>query len=290
MAKEEVKLDIKEIPKPPEPKKIEIDINELRKRKLFVATPMFGGQCTGGYCNSMLGLASEFTKHGVTIETGFQYNESLVQRARNYLTDSFLRSGCTHLMFIDADIIFNPRDVMAMLAISDPNSEYKVLCALYPKKELHWGRVKKAVEEKVELQKDDDLAYFASGFAFNLLPGTTEIKMTEPTKVMEGATGFMLIQRSVLEEFAEAYPETKYRPDHQSSEYFNSKREINAFFDCEIDEESKRYLSEDYYFSKKVRQMGLDVWICPWIQLAHIGTYTFVGHLGALSRIGSAPN
>ena len=37
---------------------IQIDIQELRKRKLFVAAPMYGGQCAGMFCRSTNDLAA----------------------------------------------------------------------------------------------------------------------------------------------------------------------------------------------------------------------------------------
>jgi hypothetical protein len=51
---------------------------------------------------------------------------------------------------------------------------------------------------------------------------------------------------------------------------------------------SKRYLSEDYMFCQWVRNMGLKVWLCPWMQLNHTGSYTFGGSLAALASVGAA--
>lgn len=270
--------------------KISIDIAELRKHKLFIATPMYGGMCMGPYTHSMVQFANLCRQYDLNYEASFHYNESLIQRARNYLVDGFLRSDCTHMMFIDSDIAFNPMDILAMLALSDKDSDYDVLCGLYPKKQIHWDRIKQAVENKVELKNPDDLALFGGGFAFNLLPETTSFKLTEPVEIMEGATGFMLIRRDVFAKFAEAFPENMYLPDHVHSEHFNGSRPITAYFDCIIDPNTRRYLSEDYYFSQKIRSIGLKIWACPWITLTHVGTYGFSGSLSALSIVNAAPN
>jgi hypothetical protein len=273
-----------------EDRKITIDIEELRKRKLFIATPMYGGMCTGPYVHSMLQFSTVCRQYDLQWDASFHYNESLIQRARNYLVDGFLRSDCSHMMFIDSDISFNPMDILGMLALADKKSEYDVLCGLYPKKQIHWDRIQKAVQDNIELKNPDELAQFGGGFAFNLIPGTESFKLTEPVQILEGATGFMLIQRHVFDQFKAAYPENSYSPDHKYSTDFNGERDIVAYFDCAIDPVSRRYLSEDYYFSRKIIDIGLKVWACPWISLTHVGTYGFQGNLSALSAVNAPPN
>ena len=70
---------------------------------------------------------------------------------------------------------------------------------------------------------------------------------------------------------------------------FDGSREIMAYFDCVIDPESKRYLSEDYMFCQHSRAIGLKVWMLPWIKLKHAGTYIFGGSLAALAAVGASP-
>ena len=82
---------------------IKLDPVELAKKKLFIATPMYGGQCSGLYTKSMADLTSVCAKHGIPLRHYFLFNESLITRARNYCVDEFLRSDCTHLLFIDSD-------------------------------------------------------------------------------------------------------------------------------------------------------------------------------------------
>jgi len=293
MAKEDKSSVVLTVEEPPkvvqQTKQLTIDVSELRKRKLCIATPMYGGQCFGPYTHALLGFAELTKKYGLEYQIAFHYNESLIQRARNYLVDTFLRSDCTHMVFIDADVTFNPMDLLAMLALSDPESDKAVLCGLYPKKQVIWENVKKAVELKL-VENAEELASFAGGMAFNLIPGTNAFSLLEPVEIMEGATGFMLIQRSVFEKFTEAYPQSRYLPDHKHSEYFNGTREISAWFDCTIDPDTRRYLSEDYNFCHMIRAIGLKVWACPWINLTHIGTFGFQGNLSALSAIEAQPN
>jgi hypothetical protein len=96
----------------------------------------------------------------------------------------------------------------------------------------------------------------------------------------------MMIQRNVFERFAAAYPHLSYKPDHVRTEHFDGSREIVAYFDCPIDPKTKRYLSEDYMFCQYTRNAGMKVWLCPWMKLAHMGTYIYSGSLADLAVLG----
>ena len=76
---------------------IQVSIDELRKNKLFVATPMYGGQCAGMYTRSIADLAAMCAKYQIPLQIYYLFNESLITRARNYCVDEFMRSGATHL-------------------------------------------------------------------------------------------------------------------------------------------------------------------------------------------------
>lgn len=96
----------------------------------------------------------------------------------------------------------------------------------------------------------------------------------------------MLITRDALLKYKAAYPELSYKPDHIRTDQFDGTREIHAYFDCVIDPESKRYLSEDYFFCKMARKADLKVWMCPWMKLNHVGSYIFKGDMAALGQLG----
>jgi len=100
--------------------KLEVNIEELaKKRKLFIATPMYGGQCAGMYARSMMELTNLLTRMNIAHQPYFLFNESLITRARNYCCDEFMRSDCTHMLFIDSDIGFNANDIIAILAMME---------------------------------------------------------------------------------------------------------------------------------------------------------------------------
>lgn len=253
----------------------------FRKNKLFVATPMFGGLCHGMYTKSMSSLSSLCTSQGIALHFFAMANESLIQRARNTCAAAFLESDCTHLMFIDADIGFNPKDVLGMLAIStmDKEEKYDVLAASYPTKKIAWDKIKRAVEKGFASQNPEHLERFTGGyFAFDGVPGES-IQSNAPTKVIHAGTGFMLIPRRTLEKFIQYYPDLFYLESATPGTNACQAKKIHAFFDCAIDPQSKKYISEDYLFCGKVRQMQGNIWLLPWITLIHAGSYHFQGTL-----------
>jgi hypothetical protein len=267
---------------------IKISSEELRKRKIMIATPMYGGQCTGIYTKSATDLASMAHQYGVKVSFFFLFNESLITRARNYLVDEFMRSDYTHLMFIDSDIGFDPTDVLAMAAIAEPGTDKEIICGPYPKKAIAWEKVKRAVDKGFADEDPNVLEKYVGDYVFNPVSGSGNIRIDKPAEVLEGGTGFMMIQRSAFEKYAEAYPEFLYKPDHVRTKHFDGTREIMAYFDCVIDPESKRYLSEDYMFCQWSRKAGIKVWMCPWMKLTHMGSYMFSGSLADLAEVGAS--
>jgi len=265
---------------------ISIKKEELQTKKLFVATPMYGGQNHGLYMKACLDLQGLCLQYGVQIKFSFLFNESLITRARNYLVDEFLdRSDCTHMLFIDSDVNFNPQDVIALLAL-----DKDVIGGPYPKKAIKWRSVKKAVEKNPDIEPQL-LEKVAGDFVFNPVKGTAQFTVSEPLDVLEIGTGFMMIKREVFDKMKEAYPEIKYKPDHVGQANFDGTRYIHAYFDTVIDTKdsitgggSDRYLSEDYMFCQMWRKIGGQIYLCPWMRTAHIGTYHFQGDMPAVAN------
>jgi hypothetical protein len=226
---------------------IKIDVELLRKRKLFIATPMYGGQCAGMFAKSTADLAAIFAKYDIPIQMYFLFNESLITRARNYCCDEFMRSDAEHMLFIDSDIGYNPQDVVAMMALQAAEEDkYEIIGGPYPKKCISWEKIKRAVDKGVADDDPNVLEKFVGDFVFNPKGGQQSIAISEPCEVLEIGTGFMMVTKKAMKKFAEAYPAYTYRPDHVRTEHFDGSREIMMFFQAEVDPASKRYLSEDY--------------------------------------------
>ena len=267
----------------------ELDIQKLRTKKLFVATPMYGGQCHGAYTKAITDLMILCTKYGIEAKLFFIFNESLVQRARNYLTDEFVRSGYDHMIFIDSDIHFEPQDVLVMMHFAASRDDMDVVCGPYPKKAISWEKIKVAVDKGYADKNPNQLEEFVGDFVFNPADGITQFRVDEPIEVKESGTGFMLITREALQKYDKAFPTQSYKPDHVRTANFDGSREIMAYFDCVICPITKRYLSEDYMFCQWMRKAGGKVWLLPWMRLKHAGSYIFGGSLQALASINVSP-
>jgi len=267
----------------------ELDIQKLRTKKLFIATPMYGGQCHGSYTKAITDLMVLCTKYGIEAKLFFIFNESLVQRARNYLTDEFVRSGYDHMIFIDSDIHFEPQDVLVMMHFAASRDDMDVVCGPYPKKAISWEKIKVAVDKGYADKNPNQLEEFVGDFVFNPADGVTQFRIDEPIEVKESGTGFMLITREALQKYDKSFPTQSYKPDHVRTANFDGSREIMAYFDCVICPDTKRYLSEDYMFCQWMRKAGGKVWLLPWLRLKHAGSYIFGGSLQALAAINVSP-
>lgn len=268
---------------------IEISIDELRKRRLMVVTPMFGGQCYGGYSMSMVNLAIACTRIGIHLDIYTITNESLITRARSYGVEHFLESDCTHLLFIDADITFSYQAAIDLLAYMSDDYPADVMAVPYPKKTIAWEKVVAAVDTGKADESPTNLEQYVADFVLNLTEGQTTIDLTKPFEVSEAGTGFMMIKRSTLDKFRETYPELKFTPDHVRDARFDGSKQMTMFFDTVIDPVSNRYLSEDYMFCNYVRRMGGRVEMIAWHELKHTGTYVFGGSIMKLAEINASP-
>ena len=233
---------------------------------------MYGGQCTGYYTQSMLTLGPVLNQNGYDMAYSAMFNESLIQRGRNALAHGFMqRPECTHLMFIDADIKFNPQDIIKMI-----EADKDIICGIYPKKEINWVEVEKAVKEGVPT---DRLKTRTASVVVNLkdYAGSVTVPVSEPVEIFNGGTGFMLIKRSTFETMKSVV--NSYNNDVLFLDGGISNDRITEYFACAVEPGTERLLSEDYFFCWKAREAGLKVWAAPWAQLGHFGSYLFEGGL-----------
>ena len=243
-----------------------------KKPKIFVATPMYGGMCAGFYTQAIIQLLTTCQANGVDVEYSFMFNESLITRARNSLTHTFMQTDCSHLMFIDADIKFRAEDVIHMI-----RADKDILCGIYPKKEINWHSVKAAMDRGVPF---DQLKSHTGSFVVNLVNyvGEVTVPVNQPVEIFNGGTGFMLIKREVFDKLGESVP--SYSNDVVDlGGKMKQSEPIKEFFTTSIEPGTNRLLSEDYHFCRIWRETGGQVHAAPWCQLSHIGTYAFEGQL-----------
>lgn len=243
----------------------------VQKPHIFIATPMYGGLCSGFYTQSLLLLQKQLNEKGVDVTFSFMFNESLITRARNAMAHGFLKSKATHLMFIDADIRFVPDQFPHMIEV-----DKDIICGIYPKKEINWESVKRAMESNVD---NDNLKYHTGSFVVNLVDysGSVTVPVNQPVEIWNGGTGFMLIKREVFENLADKVP--SYTNDVLDLAGTIKADVIKEYFTTSIEPETNRLLSEDYHFCRLARMNGIKVWAAPWVNLGHMGSYMFEGQL-----------
>lgn len=220
----------------------------LAGRKLFVALPAYDFKVSLKLAVSLARLAQQLPQHGVDMNIGSICGCSVVSRARNLLVKDFLESNCTDLMFIDADINFEPEDVLRLMAWASD-----------PKMGIVGGVPRTRKTNKVYIaQLDQD----EEGLTMNRM-GLVRAKRI--------ATAFMLVRRDVFERLVNENPQWNYY-DHSSD------RNLNAVFDFLVTEEG--YMGEDYLFCDRARAIGYEVWIDPTIKLGHMGVQEYEGDFG----------
>ncbi len=263
--------------------KVEIPLGLLRQKHIFIATPCYGGQLGEPYFRSMMRLAILCNKYNLKYTVSTLANESLVTRGRNTLTSFFMENkDATHLFFIDADIEFNPEDVLRMVAYDKP-----VVVGAYPKKALNWTSIINAARAD-ETETEETIEGHSSNYVVNFDfvkddkgDNTPQVQIEDNlVKLKDAGTGFMCIQKQVIQDLFDEHPEMKYVNDINVDQKFEPF--MYALFDTMIDPESRRYLSEDYTFCRLWQNMGGTIYLDPRTALSHVGHYTFRGNIRKL--------
>jgi hypothetical protein len=222
---------------------------DLVGRKLFVAIPAYDFKVPVKMLGSLIHFDRMCGSHGIGFELGTISGCSVVSRARNLLASDFLASSCDTMLFIDADMTFDPNDILRLLAWSSDSKRNivgGVGCAR-----------KKQATYYSHLDKDEE---------GNLLMDRMGL-----VRAKRMGTGFMMIQRQVIETLANAHPEWQY---YDAS----ADRTLHSLFDFQSTPEG--YIGEDYLFCDRARAHGFEVWIDPTIKLGHMGMHEFEGAFG----------
>jgi len=221
---------------------IQVNVDYLRTTRVHISMPCYGGMLTESTFMSFIKWANAARQLGIdwTLET--MTNESLISRARNTLTAKFLaNTDATHLMFIDADIGWEPWHLMVLLC-----RDVDVIGGLYPMKSIP---VKWCVNGFEGAEEGPD--------------GLQEVTKT--------GTGFLLMKRHVFEKL-NSHPATKpFNNDIGLPAELNVH--MKTYFDTAVRE--GRYYSEDWTFCENWRDIGGRVWVDKRVLLRHTGTYVF---------------
>lgn len=233
--------------------------------QIFLSTPCYGGLCLQAYAESMLNFQRLCASKNIELLIDTAENESLITRARNISIARFLyKTTCDYFIFVDADIHFQAESLMRLV-----ESDHDVAVATYPKKVIMWEQAEYAVKNGDSRPLDR----LSSSLVLNFKYAKTQV-VNGFTEVLDGPTGFMCIKRSVIEKMYEHYKDQlTCVNDHQNRDL----DEYCAIFDCMIDPETRRYLSEDYAFCRRWQLMGGKIFADVTTVLGHVGTLRFCG-------------
>lgn len=267
----------------------EINIDQLirkyvasQKPRVAILTPCYGSVCFVNYVSCLINTMNFLNSYGVPVKVEFCRNDSLVSRARNNLIAKAMHDPTvTHFMFIDNDITWSPVDLLKLLIADKP-----IVGGIYPIKNFEWAKLaanpnlvqewinhKNGSQLKNAVSDDEFIQYRMVRYNVNHLDNHLEINQNL-AQVKHLATGFMMIQRSVIEKMSLAFPSTKYVDDvgflHGAENDF-----AYALFDCGV--EDGHYCSEDWMFCNRWSKMGGKVWMDVSINLVHTGNQDFKG-------------
>jgi hypothetical protein len=214
---------------------------DLSGRKVFIGIPAYDGKLNIMTAFSLARLMPIALDHGVSMHLSHMSGCSIITMARNALVSEFLKTDADELLFIDADVIVNPDDVMRILAQSEGRD---ILAGMYPRRA-------KDKNFFLDLYRDD----------------TDSLVFDGPLlRVNRVGTGFMLIKRHVIENLIADHPEWLV-------ENRQGDGNVAAVFDFAI--KDGKYIGEDYLFCDRATEAGFKVWVDVEINLPHVGTEAF---------------
>jgi hypothetical protein len=238
---------------------------------LVIGTPCYGGQVTSVYATSLMRFQLACTQRGnIDLSVNLLSGDALITRARQNILAHFLENSlATHLLFVDADIAFDPAQVFRLLDFGG-----EVVAGVYPTKKLDWNKIGALAKAGVNRLESSSLSYV--------------LEFEDPAKIAQrngfarvryAGTGFMMVKREALVKMIEGYPDLRYEREHQAEDPLRNSRWRSALFNCFIDKETGIYLSEDYSFCRRWTDLGGEIWVDLESRLDHIGTMTFHGNV-----------
>mmetsp|Transcript_21711 Transcript_21711/g.68055 ORF Transcript_21711/g.68055 Transcript_21711/m.68055 type:complete len:264 (-) Transcript_21711:54-845(-) len=223
------------------------------REHIMVATPAYDASVSSFYAKALLQTQMVLLQHQIQMTLHVIPNQ-IVTRARNTLAHGFLHDGAgyTRMLFIDADVVWEPEAVLQLLSHDDYYGRKELVIGSYPVKRYHWDRVREGVGPS-------DLVNSASLF---------DRRQKGPlVKVTMAATGFMMLTREALERVEPSVE--KYRYPFMG----NPNAQVANFFDCRV--VGNEYLTEDYAFSDLFIKAGGEIFMDTRIRLKHQGHHLY---------------
>ena len=228
------------------------------KPKVYIATPCYD-MMRVETCVALLDTFSALGGSG--IECKFKsVKSSLVTHGRNLLTCGFLNSGFDYMLFVDADVEFEPEAVMRMLV---PKKD--IIVTPYRVKELN-------TKYAVKFKDPDDI----------------KIEPFDLVEIEEGPAGLMLIHKKVFELLMGKHPELKIEFDKPTQDKMNKEigaedaisRYMYNFWDTTFRLDTGEWKGEDLSFCSLAREAGIKIYANLDSWTTHHGSWGWKGRFG----------
>ncbi|MBX6329845.1 MAG: hypothetical protein IRY89_14860 [Pseudolabrys sp.] len=230
-----------------------------------VATPAFGEVFYTPYVQSLLQLQRAMHERRWTMRH-LAVSYAHVNEARNYLlTHWYDKSDSSHLLFVDADMGFEPRLVLDMIAFDKP-----VVGVLYTKRQIDLRRLVAAAKVESEARA----IARAHDFIVRPLRGRPPRRQQGFLEVAACGTGVMLIKREAIATLLERLPQVS-EPTERSASPLSAglARMIRAFDNIAVD---GQLLVNDFAFCHRWHALCEgEIWARADQAVTHIGLHRF---------------
>jgi len=189
--------------------------------------------------------------------------ESLIPRARNVCVSAFMKSDCTHMIFIDADIEFNPYDVIKLI-----NHNKEIIGGIYPTKAINEQKFIQCMKEDINKTFKEVITSSVNYTSVVQSKGVNEYKYI--------GTGFMMIQRELIKRLMQQNPDLKYKNNINAYKMYEYENGVWDLFQTKI--KNGIYLSEDYGFCELCKENQVKIFADTSIKLNHIGQMKYYGN------------
>ena len=209
------------------------------RKNVFICVPTYNGTIDAKTALSLLQNVTSIIADGNGVTFDLQLGNCYIAAARNNGVDNFMKTDCTDMVFVDADLSFGP-DAMRKLLSHDVD----IVGGVYPYRGGSGGWPCSIITNQDRTP--------------HCINGLIEAKHIP--------TGFMRIRRSVIEKMKTLRPELK-RNDGMPTLFDTGNLWGNG-----------EWYGEDVAFCKRWREIGGEIWIEPHIDFLHIGKSEHAGN------------
>lgn len=235
----------------------------------MVGTPLHSDVCMD-YVISLLELQKECLERKIPFTVNF-IKSSLVTQGRQMIVSKFLKSNCSHLLFIDSDISFNYIMFEKMLL-----SDKDIILVPYPIKTFDTKKAKDLMEKRNEL----DLSLLGNQYTLSFKDSPNHIRIENGIiELTRGPAGFMLIKKEVFTKLIEKYPNFIIKQPTLVNGGLQEDTSLYNFFDTFFKQEDNTYHGEDFYFCKLCTDAGIKIYGLIDEYIVHHGDYGYKGRL-----------